>query len=79
MKVSYPKNSVMKTKKIPNWILFNRVGFGIIKLFLVTKHPLFFKIKYKQLKPIIKKAKEYKGCEIVSVDSRNGDNVKVFL
>ncbi len=79
MKVVYPKDGVVQTKKIPNWILTNRCSFGILKLFLLSKSPLFFKIKYKQFKPILKKVKEYKDFEIVTVESRHGDTVKVFL
>ncbi len=79
MKVSFPKNNETKTISVPNWVLFNRVGFGIIKLFLISKHPLFFKIKYKHIKPVIKIAKQYKDYEIVSVQSHSGDFVKVFI
>ncbi len=79
MKIAFPKNNVTKTVEIPNWLLLNRVAFGILKLFLLTKSSLFFKIKYKQLKPVVKAAKKYKGCEIVTVHSHNGDEVKVFL
>ena len=57
MKIVYPKNNIIKTKKIPNWLFFNRFLFSVLKLFLITKHYLFFKIKYKHIKPIIKKSK----------------------
>ena len=48
MKVIYPKNSVIKSTKIPNFLLINRFLFALLKLFLITKHKLFFKIKYKE-------------------------------
>ncbi len=79
MKVIYPKNSVIKTAKIPNCLLINRFLFGLLKLFLITKHKLFFKIKYKHIKPIIKMTKNYKEFEIVNVKSRQGDEVKILL
>ena len=79
MKVVYPKNNVIKTKRIPNGLLFNRFLFYILKLFLITKHYLFFKIKYKHIKPIIKKAKEYKNFEIVTIYSRQGETIRIFL
>lgn len=79
MKVVYPKNNIIKTKKIPDWLFFNRVLFGILKLFLITKHYLFFKIKYKHIKPVIKKAKNYKGFEIVNINTRQGESISVYL
>ena len=79
MKVIYPKNSLIKTTKIPNCLLFNRFLFGLLKLFLITKHKLFFKIKYKHIKPVLKMAKNYKNFEIVNVKSRHGDIVRILL
>ncbi len=79
MKVIYPKNSVIKSTKIPNFLLLNRFLFGLLKLFLITKHKLFFRIKYKHIKPIIKMTKNYKNFEIVNVKSRQGDEVKILL
>lgn len=79
MKVIYPKNQVVKCKKIPNCLLFNRFLFGLLKLFLIKKHILFFKIKYKHIKPIVKMIKNYKDFEIVNVKSRQGDEVKILL
>ncbi len=79
MKVVYPKNNLNKTIKIPNWLIFNRVLFGALKLFLITKHPLFLKLRYSHLKPLIKRAKDYKGFEIVTVNGRHGEMVSVFL
>ncbi len=79
MKVIYPKNSLIKTTKIPNCLLFNRFLFGLLKLFLITKHKLFFKIKYKHIKPVLKMAKNYKDFEIVNVKSRQGDIVRILL
>lgn len=79
MKVIYPKNQVVKTTKIPNWLLFNRFLFGLLKLFLLTKNIIFLKIKYKQIKPVIKMAKNYKDFEIVNITSRQGDNVRILL
>lgn len=79
MKVIYPKNQVIKTTKIPNWLLFNRFLFGLLKLFLLTKNIVFLRVKYKQIKPVIKMAKHYKDFEIVNVKSRQGDEVKILL
>ncbi|MBR5245799.1 MAG: hypothetical protein IKV25_00325 [Clostridia bacterium] len=79
MKVVYPKNNVIKTKKVPNGLLFNRFLFWILKLFLITNNYLFLKIKYKHIKPIIKKAKLYKNFEIVTINSRQGETVRIFL
>ena len=79
MKVIYPKNSVIKSTKIPNFLLLNRFLFGLLKLFLITKHKLFFRIKYKHIKPIVKMAKNYKDFEIVNVKSRQGNEVKILL
>lgn len=79
MKVIYPKNQVIKYTKIPNCLLFNRFLFCILKLFLITKHTLFFKIRYKHIKPVVKMAKSYKDYEIVTVESRKGDVVRILL
>lgn len=79
MKIIYPKNSVIKTTKIPNGLLFNRFSFGLLKLFLATKHILFLKMKYKHIKPVLKMAKNYKDFEIVNVKSRQGDTVRILL
>ncbi len=79
MKIIYPKNQVIKCTKIPNCLLFNRFLFGILKLFLITKHTLFFKIRYKHIKPVIKMAKNYNDYEIVTVESRQGDTVRILL
>ncbi len=79
MKVVYPKNNSTKTIRIPNWLIFNRVLFGMLKMFLVLKHPLFLKLKYRQIKPLIKRTKDYKGFEIVTVNGRHGETVRVYL
>lgn len=79
MKIIYPKNQVIKCTKIPNCLLFNRFLFGILKLFLTTRHVLIFKIKYKHIKPVVKMVKNYKDYEIVTVKTRNGNVVKILL
>ena len=79
MKIIYSKNQTIKTTKIPNILLFNRLSFGLLKLFLATKCFVFFKMKYKHIKPIIKKAKLYKNFEIVTINSRQGKTVRIFL
>ncbi len=79
MKITCPKNNVIKTRTIPNWLIVNRFTFVVLKLFLLSKSALFFKIKFKQFKPILKAAKKYKDFEIVTVNDRNGQIVKVFL
>ncbi len=81
MKVIYPKNNTIKTVKVPNWLLLNRIAFGLVKLVIriVAKTPIIHKIKYRHFKPILKKAKEYKDFEIVTVESRHGDVVRILL
>ncbi len=79
MKIVYPMNNTTKTIRISNWLVFNRVLFGALKLFLITKHTLFLKFRYRHIKPLIKKVKEYKGFEIVTVNGRHGETVRVFL
>ncbi len=81
MKVVFPKDNTTKTIKVPNGLILNRFLFGILKITLriITKSPAIFRIKYKHIKPIVKKVNEYKDFEIVSVESRHGGTVKVFL
>ncbi len=79
MQIIYPVNQDVKTIKIPNWLLLNRFLFGLLKLFLITKNVIFFKIKYKNIKPVLKMAKNYKNFEIVNITSRQGENVRILL
>lgn len=79
MKIIYPKNQIIKTTKIPNTFLFNRLSFGIMKIFLVTKSLLFIKIKYKQIKPALKMIKNYNDFEIVNIKTRQGDEIRILL
>ena len=79
MKIIYSINQTVKTIKIPNAFLFNRFLFGILKLFIFTKSFVFLKIKYKQIKPVLKMAQNYSGFEIVNVKTRQGDEVRILL
>ena len=79
MKIIYPKNQTVNIIKIPNALLFNRLSFGFLKLFLVTKSLVFIKFRYKYLKPVLKMAKNYKDFEIVNVKSRQGYEVRILL
>ncbi len=79
MKVEFPVNQKAKCIKIPNALILNRFTFCILKLiFRRFFHPIM-RIKYKHIKPIIKKAREYKDFEIVTINSRQGDIVRIFL
>lgn len=79
MKVVFPVNQKVIRIKIPNILLLNRFTFFLIKLiFGIWFYPLT-KIKYKQIKPLIKMAKGYKGFEIVNVKTQNGENIIVCL
>lgn len=78
MKIIYPQK-VDKIIGVPNWLLLNRISFALLKAFLISKHSLFAKIKYRQIKPLIKCAGKYKDLEIVNVKSQKGDNVKILL
>lgn len=79
MKVTFPTGKGIRKIKVPNMLIVNRLSFGLIKLFLITQHPIFWKIKYKQFKPFLKKAKQYKNYEIVSVKTRQGETVRICL
>ena len=79
MKVTFPANGKTICIKIPNFIIANRLSFGILKIFLAFKIPFVFRIKYKHIKPLIKKAKQYKNFEIVNVKTRQGETVIVSL
>ncbi len=79
MKINYSINHTVKTIKIPNAFLFNRFLFGILKLFIFAKSFVFFKIKYKQIKPVLKMAKNYSDFEIVNVKSRQGYEIRILL
>lgn len=79
MKVAFLANGKTIYIKTPNFIIANRLSFGILKLILVFKIPFIFAIKYKHVKPFIKKAKQYKNFEIVNVKTRQGETVIVSL
>lgn len=79
MKVAFPANGKTMCIKIPNLLIANRLSFGILKLFLAFKIPFVFRIKYKHIKPLIKKAKQYKNFEIVNVKTRQGETIIVSL
>lgn len=79
MKVTFPTNGKTKCIKIPNSLIANRLSFGILKLILVFKIPFIFTIKYKHIKPFLKKVKQYKNFEIVNVKTRQGETIIVSL
>lgn len=79
MKVAFPTNGKTRCIKIPNSLIVNRLSFGLLKLILVFKIPFVFAIKYKNIKPFIKKAKQYKNFEIVNVNTRQGETIIVSL
>lgn len=79
MKVVFPVNQKTMCLKIPNALVINRFSFWLIKMIFGIKfHPLF-KIKYKHIKPIIKKSKEYKDFEIVNISTRQGEKVVICI
>lgn len=79
MKIVFPTNEKIRCIKIPNCLIVNRLSFGILKLILAFKIPRIFRIKYKLIKPFIKTANQYKNFEIVSVKTRQGEDVRIFL
>ncbi len=79
MKAVFPTNGKTRCIKIPNFLIANRLSFGILKLIFAFKIPEIFRIKYKHIKPFIKMANQYKNFEIVTVKSRQGDIVKISL
>lgn len=79
MKVTFPTGNRARHINVPNLLIVNRISFGIVKLFLITKHPVFWGLKYKQFKPFFKRIKDYKNYEIVSVKTRQGEDVRIFL
>ncbi len=78
MKIIYPKK-VDIIIEVPNWLLLNRFSFALLKFFLISKHTIFAKIKYRQIKPLIKSAGKYKDLEIVNIKTQKGDNIKILL
>lgn len=78
MKITYPKKGRMKCRKIPNCLFFNRFIFDTIKLCTAFKYPPILKIRYKMLKPVMKKAKDYSGMEILSVEKQD-KKISIFL
>ena len=79
MKVAFPVNQKTIRLRLPNVLVFNRFGFWLVKLiFGLWFYPLT-KIKYKQVKTLVKMAKGYKGFEIVNVKTQNGENIVVSL
>ncbi len=79
MKVVFPTNGKTKSIKVPNFLIANRLSFGILKLILVFWAPVIYKVKYKHIKPFIKLANQYKDYEIVTIKTRQGEIVKIYL
>ncbi len=79
MKVAFPVNQKTKCIKIPNSLILNRFTFCILKLIFRRYFYPLMKIKYKHIKPIVKKTKSYKGFEIVNINTRQGENIIISL
>ena len=79
MKVTFPVSQKRKCIKIPNALILNRFTFCIFKLIFGLHFNPLLKIKYKHIKPIVKKAKSYKGYEIVNINTRQGENIIISL
>lgn len=79
MKVVFPVNQKTIRIRIPNVLIFNRFTFWLIKLIFGLRFYPLVKIKYKNLKPLIKMAKSYKGFEIVNINTRQGENIIISL
>ena len=79
MKVAFPVNQKTKCIKIPNVLILNRFTFCILKLIFRRYFNPLMKIKYKHIKPLIKKAKKYKNFEIVNINTRQGENIIISL
>ena len=79
MKVEFPVNQKTKCIKIPNALILNRFTFCILKLIFRRFFNPIMRIKYKHMKPIVKKAKSYKGFEIVNIKTRQGENIIISL
>ena len=79
MKVAFPVNQKTIHIKIPNALIFNRFTFWLIKLIFGMRFYPLVKIKYKEIKPLIKMIKSYKGFEIVNITTRQGENIIISL
>lgn len=67
--------------KVPNWLVGNRIAFGILKFVIgsIFKIKPIYRVKFRVIKPFIKKAKQYKNFNIVSVITQNNDIIEVNL
>lgn len=79
MKASFPVNQRKICLRVPNTLVFNCITFWLIKLVFGFRFYPLKKMKYKEIKPLIKLVKKYKGHEFVTVNGRNGETVRVFL
>ncbi len=79
MKVAFPVNQKTKCIKIPNVLILNRFTFCILKLIFKRFFNPLRKVKYKHIKPIVKKAKSYKGFEFVNINTSQGENIIISL
>ncbi len=60
---------------LPNCIVFNHLSFAVLKHVLKKNDPQFKKLKYKQIKPLVKTVKSYSGGEkFCFLEVRNRDN-----
>lgn len=79
MKVAFPINQKTIRIKIPNALILNRFAFWLLKLIFGMRFYPLTKIKYKEIKPLIKMIKSYKGYEIVNINTRQGENIIISL
>ncbi len=79
MKVVFPVNKKTTQIRIPNVLVFNRFTFWLIKLiFRFGFYPLT-RIRYKEVKPLIKMIKSYKGFELVNINTRQGEKIIISI
>ncbi len=79
MKVVFPINQNTKQIRMPNALIFNRFTFWLLRLIFGLRFYPLIKIKYKEIKPLIKMLKGYKNFEIVSINTRQGEKVVICL
>ncbi len=79
MKVVFPVNQKTVQIRIPNALLLNRFTFWLFKLIFGLRFYPLIKIKYKEIKPLIKMIKNYKGYEIVTVNTKQGEKIVICL
>ena len=79
MKIIFPANHKVIKLRLPNALILNRFSFWLLKIIFGIKFYPLVKIKFKYIKPLIKKSKEYKGFEIVNIKTRQGETIVISL